>query len=108
MLEHVGALQRRREILAEIARLGVVLPGSLVERSTRCQSPGCHCHGDPPRLHGPYPTWMHQDGDHQVTKTLSSQQAERLAPLLAADRRLRQLIKELEALGVSEVDDLLG
>lgn len=107
-LNAMGPQQRRREILAEIARLGVVLPGSLVTRSTRCQSSGCHCHGDPPRLHGPYPTWMRQDGDHQVTRTLSPAQAERLQPLLAADRRLRQLVRELEALAVSEVDDLLG
>ena len=108
ILNAMGPQQRRREILAEIARLGVVLPGSLVARSTCCQSSGCRCHGDPPRLHGLYPTWMRQDGDHQVTRTLKAENAERLQPLLAADRRLRQLVKELEALGVSEVDDLLG
>jgi hypothetical protein len=51
---------------------------------------------------------MRQDGDHQVTRTLSPAQAARLQPLLAADRRLRQLVRELEALAVSEVDDLLG
>jgi hypothetical protein len=51
---------------------------------------------------------MRQDGDHQVTRTLKAEQAERLQPLIAADRRLRQLVRELEALGMSEVDDLLG
>ena len=104
----MGATQRRQEILAEMAGLGVVLPGSLVERSTRCQRSGCHCRADPPRLHGPYPTWMRQEGGHQVTRTLSPEQAERLRPLVAADRRLRQLVKELEALALSEVEDLLG
>lgn len=104
----MGAEGRRQEILAEMAGLGVVLPGSVVERSTRCQRSGCHCHADPPRLHGPYATWMRQEGDHQVTRTLSSAQAERLRPLVAADRRLRQLIRELEALALSEVEDLLG
>lgn len=99
---------RRQEILAEMAGLGAVLPGSVVERSTRCQSPGCHCRADPPRLHGPYTTWMRQEGGHQVTRTLSAAQAERLRPLVAADRRLRQLVRELEALALSEVEDLLG
>lgn len=36
------------------------------------------------------------------------QQAERLRPLVAADRRLRQLVRELEALALSEVEELLG
>ena len=94
---------RRRAILAEIEAIGPVLPGSIVERSTRCQSPGCHCRADPPRLHGPYATWMRQDQGRQVTKTLSLEQAERLRPLLAADRRLRQLVRELESLTVAEL-----
>ena len=50
-----AAIERRRaKITAEIAALGLPLPGSLVERRTRCGNTGCHCHGDPPQLHGPY------------------------------------------------------
>ena len=46
-----AALERRRaKITAEIATLGLPLPGSLVERRTRCGNTGCH--GDPPQLHG--------------------------------------------------------
>jgi hypothetical protein len=104
----MGTDRRRQEILAEMAQLGPVLPGSVVERSTRCQSSGCHCRADPPRLHGPYATWMRQEDGHQVTRTLSDEQAERLRPLVAADRRLRELVRELEALALSELDDLLG
>ena len=49
-----AAIERRRvKITAEIAALGLPLPGSLVERSTRCGNTGCRCHGDPPQLHGP-------------------------------------------------------
>ena len=50
-----AALERRQaKINAQIAALGLPLPGSLVERRTRCGNAGCHCHGDPPQLHGPY------------------------------------------------------
>ena len=94
---------RRRAILAEIEVIGPVLPGSIVYRSTRCQSAGCHCRAHPPRLHGPYATWMRQEGGRQVTRTLSLEEAERLRPLLAADRRLRQLVRELESLTVAEL-----
>lgn len=48
---------RRAAITAQIAALGLPLPGSLVERRTRCGNTGCRCHADPPQLHGPYLTW---------------------------------------------------
>ena len=94
--------QRRVAILAEIKALGPVLPGSIVERSTRCQSSGCHCHADPPHLHGPYATWMRQEDGRQVTRTLSADEAQRLRPLIAANRRLRALVAELESMTVTE------
>ena len=46
---------------------------------------------------------MHQEGGRQVTKTLSQEEAERLRPLVAADRRLRALVAELESLTISEM-----
>jgi hypothetical protein len=91
--------------VAEIKAIGPVLPGSIVERSTRCQRSGCHCRADPPHLHGPYATWMHQEDGRQVTKTLSAEEAQRLRPLIAADRRLRALVAELESLTVAELAD---
>ncbi len=94
--------QRRAAILAEIKALGPVLPGSIVERSTRCQSSGCHCRADPPQLHGPYATWMRQEDGRQVTRTLSVEEAKRLRPLIAANRRLRALVAELESMAVAE------
>ncbi len=43
--------------LAAIAATGMVLPGSITQRRTRCGRPNCGCHADPPRLHGPYWQW---------------------------------------------------
>ena len=96
--------QRRRAILAEIARLGPVVPGNLSERSTRCAGAGCRCRADPPVLPGPYPTWTHQVNGRQVTKTLSEEEAELLRPGIQANRRLRTLVKELEALSAGEFE----
>jgi len=44
---------RAARIAAEIAALGFALPGTIADRMTRCGHPGCRCHDDPPRLHGP-------------------------------------------------------
>lgn len=96
--------QRRRAILAEIAQLGPVVPENLSLRSTRCAGAGCHCRADPPVLHGPYPTWTHQVDGRQVTKTLSTEEAERLRPAIQANRRLRELVRELEALSIVDFE----
>ena len=98
-------VRRRAKITAEIAALGPPLPGSLVERRTRCGNTGCRCHADPPQLHGPYLTWTRKVDNKTVTRTLDSTQAEALRPLLDNSRRLRELISELEALALQQVKD---
>jgi len=97
--------RRRARIAAEIAALGLPLPGSLVERRTRCGNRGCRCHGDPPQLHGPYLTWTRKVENKTVTRTLDSEQAERLRPLIDNARRLRELVTELEKLALGHVDE---
>src|ERR1700687_2680232 len=102
--------RRHQQIQAELARIGITLPGSLTSRTTRCQRPGCHWHASPPVLHrphptstpphGPSPTWTRKAGSRSITKTLTPQEAERLRPYFTAHRRLRQLITELEAISI--------
>ena len=72
--------RRRQQIQAELGQIGLVLPGSLTDRTTRCQRAGCHCHADPPQLHGPYPTWTRKVSGRTVTRTLTTEDAERLPP----------------------------
>ena len=96
--------RRHQQIQAELSQTGLVLPGSLTDRTTRCQRAGCHCHADPPQLHGPYPTWTHQRDGRQVTTTLSAEEAAHLEPAIAANRRLHELVKELEALSVADFE----
>ena len=99
---------RQRQITDEIAALGPCLPGSLVERTTRCGSPRCRCHTDPSHLHGPYPTWIRKVGTKTVTRTLSPAQLKRYRPLFDNTRRLRELTTELEALSAQAVEQAEG
>jgi hypothetical protein len=94
------AQARHAQIVAELAATGLVLPGAIVQRRTRCQNPGCHCRADPPQLHGPYPTWNRRAGTKTITRTLSPDQVARYRPLFEADRRLRALVAELEHLSI--------
>jgi len=102
------AKSRQRQIMAEIAKIGLCLPGSLVERTTRCGTPSCRCHTDPSRRHGPYPSWTRRVDGKTVTRTLSTEQAERYKPLFDNSRRLRALIAELEELSVGVVTGAEG
>jgi hypothetical protein len=102
------AKRRQRQIVAEIAKLGFCLPGSLVARTTRCGTPTCRCHSDPEQLHGPYPSWIRKVGAKSTTRTLSAAQLQRYRPLFDNTKRLRQLITELEELSAQVVAEAEG
>jgi hypothetical protein len=101
------AERRREEIVAEISRLPLAVPGSITERMTRCQRPGCHCKADPPQLHGPYPTWTRRENGTTITRTLHDEDTEQLRSCLDTHRRLRQLLTELETVSAQIAEQSL-
>jgi uncharacterized protein DUF6788 len=90
--------------LAAIARTGMVLPGSITERRTRCGHRNCACHADPPRLHGPYWQWTRKIAAKTICRWLSSEQRQDYQAWVDNDRRLRDLLARLEALGAAALD----
>jgi hypothetical protein len=104
----------RRRALARIAaevaeRAGhPSLPGTILARATRCGRPGCGCTADPPRLHGPYRQWTRKQDGRTVTRLLSPEQAERYQPWVDNAHRLRDLLRQLEALGVAAAEAAEG
>jgi hypothetical protein len=99
--------QEARQIateLAHIARTGQVLPGSITERHTRCGHPGCACQADPPRPHGPYWQWTRKLANKTVGGYLTKQQATQYQRWIDNDRRLRELISRLEAIGIERLE----
>jgi hypothetical protein len=90
--------------LAAIAATGMVLPGSISQRRTRCGRDGCGCHADPPRLHGPYWQWTRKVAAKTVCRWLSPAQREDYQAWIDNDRRLRDLLAQLEALGAAALE----
>lgn len=90
--------------LAKLARTAEVLPGSITERLTRCGRPGCACHKDPPRLHGPYWHWTRKVANKTVGKYLSKDQAQQCQRWIENDRRIRELLTRLEAIGIDRLE----
>jgi Family of unknown function (DUF6788) len=90
--------------LAAIARSGLVLPGTIQERRTRCGRSNCACHADPPRRHGPYFQWTRKVANKTVGRWLSAAQRDDYQLWVDNDRRAHELLARLEALGVSALE----
>jgi hypothetical protein len=103
----IGPSDRQRQALSAIAaalgEIGFALPGSLSVRSYRCGKANCACHGEPPRLHGPYAQWTRRIGSRTVHTNLTPEQLEDYQPFFANAARLRALVEDLEALSVAAV-----
>ena len=99
-----GQQARADSIAAELAGLGLALPGTLIERHVRCGKPGCRCHADPPVLHGPYWQWTRKVAGKTITRLVPDDQLDDYRQWLDNHRRLRALVAELEALTLAIAD----
>ena len=99
---------RAAAIAAELASLGLALPGSLIQRRVRCGRAGCRCHRDPPELHGPYWQWTRKQAGKTITRLVPDDQVEDYRQWLDNHRRLRELVTELEQLTLAVADQNAG
>jgi uncharacterized protein DUF6788 len=93
-----------RRIAAQLAKLGVTLPGTVSRRQTRCGRPNCRCHADPPQLHGPYWWWTRSVEGKTVTRILPDELYEDYRPMFEDQRRARALLAELDDLGLAALE----
>jgi hypothetical protein len=87
--------QRYRELAAQLPTIGMIHSGSITRRYTRCATPGCKCHADPPQPHGPYYQWTTKVNGKTVTRRISEREAEHYQEWIANDRQLRHLIDQM-------------
>ncbi len=90
--------RRYRDLARELAEIGYIASGSVAQRATRCGKAHCACHGDPPRLHGPYWHFTAKVDGKTVNKRLSDRQAHLYEEWIANDRTVRALLAEMRAL----------
>jgi hypothetical protein len=96
-------LTRRTEDLAE---LGFLMKGTLLQRFKRCSSPGCGCQSDPAKLHGPYWQWTNKVGGKTVTRALDANQARRYQEWMENTKRFEAIVQELHRIS-EEADHIL-
>jgi hypothetical protein len=107
-MDNVSPTRRQQDraaaIAAEIAGLGLALPGTLIQRHMRCGRAGCRCHDDPPELHGPYWQWTRKQAGKTVTRLVPDDQVDDYRQWLNNHRRLRDLVAELEDITLAVAD----
>jgi hypothetical protein len=87
--------QRYHKLAAQIATIGLIHSGSLTRRYTRCATPGCKCHADPPQPHGPYYQWTAKINGKTVTRRLTETEADLYQEWIDNDRQLRHVIQQM-------------
>jgi hypothetical protein len=103
-----SAERDRQRIVAKLGALGFVLPGSISARSSKCGNPGCVCHVDPTRLHGPYHSWTRTVRGTTVTRNLTDEQLERYQAWFDDARQLRTLLTDLKRVSLQAVHQAEG
>jgi hypothetical protein len=93
-----SATDRFLELKRELQGLGLFCKGTVLERRMKCGQPGCPCHKDPAKRHGPYWEWTYK----AAAKTVNLRLSPAAGPLYKAasreNRKLKSLLNRLEKL----------
>ena len=100
--------RRYQELSGQLARIGYIASGSVALRSNRCGKENCACHGDPPRLHGPYWHFTAKVDGKTVNKRLSEHEARLYEEWIANDRLARDLLAQMRALAAKAAPLILA
>lgn len=105
----LASYERRYRALAQrLAQIGYMATGSVAQRYNRCGKSYCACHGDPPRLHGPYWHFTAKVEGKTVNKRLSEREAQLYQEWIANDRTARALLVEMRDVAAQAQELLLA
>lgn len=93
-----------RQLAERIADIGFVRAGSITTRYTRCGTPNCRCHADPPQRHGPYYQWTAKVDGKTITRRLSETEADLYQEWIDNDRQLRALIHQMRQIAAKATE----
>jgi len=99
---------RYRALAAELAGIGFLSAGSVVERTTVCGKPGCRCQADPPQRHGPYFQWSRAVAGKTISRRLSEEEAALYREWIDNRRRLQTILAEMHEVAAAAGEILLA
>ena len=86
---------RRDQLKVQLAEVGDLRPGSLVERYRRCGKPNCHCAGKGSDGHGPSWSLTREVAGKTVTTVIPAGAVEQTRRQITEYQRFRTLARDL-------------
>lgn len=96
--------RRYRDLAGQIATIGLIHSGSVTRRHTRCGTPSCKCHADPPQLHGPYYQWTAKENGKTITRRLNPAEAQLYQEWISNDRQLRRILQQMRQIAAKAAE----
>jgi len=94
--DRLAAYERRyRQLAQQIADIGFISSGTVTRRYTRCGTPSCRCHANPPQRHGPYYQWTTKIDGKTHTRRLTQNEAALYQEWIANNRQLHKTIQQM-------------
>jgi hypothetical protein len=85
-----------RAFVDEIARLGLICSGTLLQRTKTCGKPNCRCATDTQARHGPYYEWTWREGGKLRHKIVPAEKADLLREAIQNYRTVQELLGRWE------------
>jgi len=99
-------LKRRYSLLKQkMDKLGFITTGSLVKVYKTCGNPGCRCHKDRTKRHGPYNIWTRKVNSKTVTRTLTDDQAKLVQECIKNMRKIEKIIEQMKDTSVRYIEN---
>lgn len=93
--------QRFAALRQELQQLEYFCKGTVLARRMRCGQPGCACHTDPAKRHGPYWEWTYKAQAKTVNVRLSPASGPLYQTAARQHRKLKALLRRLEKLSLA-------
>jgi type II secretory pathway component PulJ len=90
--------QRFRELRQQLQLLEYFCKGTVLERRIKCGKPGCACHADASKRHGPYWELTYKNQGKTVNLRLSPEAGPIYKAASQQHRKLKSLLSRLERL----------
>ena len=87
-----------RELRQQLQLLEYFCKGTVLQRRMKCGQPGCACHTDPSKRHGPYWEWTYKAQAKTVNLRLSPEAGPIYKLAAQQSRRLKSTLNRLERL----------
>jgi len=90
---------------SRIDKLGFISTGSVMKVYKTCGNPGCRCHKDKSKRHGPYNIWTRKVNSKTVTRTLNNEQAKLVRKYINNMRKAENILNQMKDLSVQYIEN---